>query len=592
MKEPMFYIQKRRPRIGKKELVFTPIVPAIVVFLAFVGLSIWGAIEARSVVRENLTRIRDRNIVQAQTAIQDRLRTYEDILRAGTARLEASSMTRQDWRRFVGVFELEERYPGTQGIGYIEMVDGEQRAVHQERVRADGVLEYKVFPDGERAQLAPIVYLEPVNDKNIRALGYDLYSEVTRRAALDTARDTGETAITDIVNLIQEDVGSRQPGFLMFVPFYVSGQPLETVAQRRIAHRGYVYAPFRAHDLLSQIESADDKSQFSFRVYAGNPTAQGLLYESGPFEAVSEGSLVGAARRDFRVYNRDWTIVGAVDPAIISSFERTRPTNVLWAGGLFSVFVAGFLYLLLLNRSRSVAQKEQRQIQEAKDELLALASHQLRTPATGVKQFIGLLRDGYGGELSVEQKEYVNKAYASNERQLATINEMLLVAKADSGNFKTMPTRFDVVTLVDEILEEQASVIRGREQKLRISTPKNKVYIMADERYIRMTVENMISNATKYTPEGGAIEVVVRRDSDHVTVAVKDTGVGVSEHDRHMLFQKFSRIPNELTNKVTGSGIGLYLAKKIVELHGGTISFERRTGGGSICAITLPMREN
>lgn len=590
----MFYIQKRRPHVGKRDLALTPVVPALVVFAAFAGLTIWGAVEARSVVRENLARIRDRNIVQMELAIQDRLRTYEDILRAGTVMFDVSaSVSRSEWQRFVSEFELKERYPGIQGVGYAERVDSEDLATHQDAVRADDLPGYAVRPHGERPLYMPIVYIEPMDEQNAKALGFDMYSERVRHEAMELARASGDTTITDTVTLVQEDnnPAGRQPGFLMYSPFYYAGLLLDTAGQRRAAHRGYVYAPFRAHDLLGQIKSADEQ-HFSFKIYAGDIKPETLLYAEDSYEHVAANDLVGSASHRFRVYNREWTVVGVVDPEIISSLERTRPMNLLWSGALFSVFVAGFLYLLLLNRSRNIAQREQREIQEAKDELLALASHQLRTPATGVKQYIGLLRDGYGGELTQEQQEFVEKAYASNERQLATINEMLLVARADAGNFKTIPSRFDIVTMVDEILEEQASVIRGRDQELRITAPKQKVFVHADERYIRMALENLISNATKYTPEGGKIGVRIIRRGSQVSVGVEDSGVGVPEKDRKMLFQKFSRIPNELTNKVSGSGIGLYLAKKIVEFHEGTVAFEPRKGGGSVFTVTLPIREN
>ena len=105
-----------------------------------------------------------------------------------------------------------------------------------------------------------------------------------------------------------------------------------------------------------------------------------------------------------------------------------------------------------------------------------------------------------------------------------------------------------------------------------------------------MSMENIVSNATKYTPEHGTITISIRADMMVAKVTVTDTGVGVSKKDMPLLFEKFSRIPNELTNKVTGSGIGLYLAKKIVLAHRGTISFISREGIGSRCEIKLPIK--
>jgi signal transduction histidine kinase len=215
-------------------------------------------------------------------------------------------------------------------------------------------------------------------------------------------------------------------------------------------------------------------------------------------------------------------------------------------------------------------QNEQAEVQSAKDELLALASHQLRTPATGVKQYIGLLREGYAGELSEEQRTYLDKAYASNERQLGTINEMLVVAKADTGHLELTKEAVDVNQMMRDIVEESDTHIKSRDHNFKLYLTESPVYCFADRAYLRMALENIASNANKYTPDGGTITVTVLRKKTNVHIVVRDTGVGVSKKDFPMLFEKFARIPNELTRKVGGSGIGLYLAKKIVDEHRGS----------------------
>jgi signal transduction histidine kinase len=202
-----------------------------------------------------------------------------------------------------------------------------------------------------------------------------------------------------------------------------------------------------------------------------------------------------------------------------------------------------------------------------------------------------MLREGYAGKLSKEQVRYLDKAYASNERQLSTINEMLFVARADAGNIELIRERFDLTSLIRDTLEEQSNAIKERRQVLVMKIPEQKLFIYADARYVRMAIENVLSNATKYTPEKGTITVTLKHNKQDAQLIIKDTGVGVSKKDYELLFQKFARIPNELTNKVTGSGIGLYLARKVVEAHNGSISFTSEVGKGSTCTIKLPIRK-
>ncbi|MEO7823728.1 MAG: ATP-binding protein [Gemmatimonadaceae bacterium] len=226
-------------------------------------------------------------------------------------------------------------------------------------------------------------------------------------------------------------------------------------------------------------------------------------------------------------------------------------------------------------------------LDRAKDEFIGLASHQLRTPATAVKNFIGLLKEGYAGELTEEQRTYIDQAWESNEQQLEIVDSLLTVARSDSGMISLKRQRIDLHSLVKGIVEQQKPTLVERRQTCRLYVPHSPVYAVADAEYLTMSIENLLSNASKYTRPGGRILIAVLGTDGSACIAVRDNGVGIAPGDISRLFGKFSRIDNELSTQVGGNGIGLYLARRIIDLHEGRIDVESRPGQGTTFTIRL-----
>jgi signal transduction histidine kinase len=231
------------------------------------------------------------------------------------------------------------------------------------------------------------------------------------------------------------------------------------------------------------------------------------------------------------------------------------------------------------------------ELDKVKSEFVALASHQLRTPATGVKANLGMLVEGYCGELNDEQLEVLADAYASNERELAVIDDMLAVARVEAGQLVIHRTSTDLGELLRSVLAEQRSVISARSQTVSLQLPPQPIIIAADPDRLRMVFENLVSNASKYSFTGSSIAVIVEREARTVRVRVSDSGVGIDEKDLHKLYKKFSRIDNPLSRSVSGTGLGLYLAYEIVRLHGGVITAESAPGQGTTFLVRLPVEE-
>jgi len=230
-------------------------------------------------------------------------------------------------------------------------------------------------------------------------------------------------------------------------------------------------------------------------------------------------------------------------------------------------------------------------INRTKEEFVALASHQLRTPATAVKQYVGMVLQGYAGDISELQTEMLTKAFDSNQRQIEIINQILNAARADTGKLVMTLAPLDVGALVQGITDELRAPLESRSHKLVVSLPKQHEVLLADTGYLRMAIENLISNADKYTPAGGTITVSLREAKGKLHLAVKDTGVGIRKADFTKLFVKFSRVQNPLSVQAGGSGIGLYLAGEIVRLHGGVVKVVSKPGQGTTFTIILPMEK-
>jgi len=248
---------------------------------------------ASLLVKSNHENIAEQSFVdncdEVKTKIADRLDDHVRILRAGVAFFNASDLvTREKWRIFTQTQLLEKQLPGIQGIGFSPMVRRAELPRHIQEMRRDSFPGYRVRPDGEREIYAPVTYLEPFSGRNLAALGYDVFSEPVRRAALEEARDTGSAALTGKIVLVQETDSDIQAGTLMYMPVYRKGMPVETVEQRRAAIYGWVSSPHRMNDLMQGIlgnRNLEKEKRIHFQIFDGAQTSpQALLYENHPAE--------------------------------------------------------------------------------------------------------------------------------------------------------------------------------------------------------------------------------------------------------------------------------------------------------------------
>lgn len=232
---------------------------------------------------------------------------------------------------------------------------------------------------------------------------------------------------------------------------------------------------------------------------------------------------------------------------------------------------------------------EERMLDESKNEFVSLASHQLRTPATVVKQYLGMLLDGYAGELTGKQRLYLKTASDTNERQIAIVNNLLDVAQLESGKIHLTLVKVDLVALTAELIQEFKPRAESKQQTLRLVSRHKHLYGLADSYHLRAVLENIIDNALRYTTINKPVTIHITKESNMAVISVTDRGVGIAPENLSKLFKKFSRIEHPSTFQEEGAGLGLYWSMKVMALHGGKIEVKSVFGKGSTFKVILPL---
>jgi signal transduction histidine kinase len=226
-----------------------------------------------------------------------------------------------------------------------------------------------------------------------------------------------------------------------------------------------------------------------------------------------------------------------------------------------------------------------------KSEFLANMSHELRTPLNAIIGFSEVLLDKMFGEVNAKQLDYLKDIHESGRHLLSLINDILDLSKIEAGRMDLEISSFDMPAALSNAM----TLVRERAQRhgiaLSLDVDKRLGAFQADERKFKQIVVNLLSNAVKFTPDGGRIDVSAKKYDGKVEVAVRDTGIGIAPEDHAAVFEEFKQVGRDYTKKAEGTGLGLALTKRFVELHGGEIRLESALGKGSTFTITLPVHQ-
>ncbi len=370
-----------------RQLRSYPYLPAYLTLLLALGataVSAWVASnsaheKALSIVRSDAASLRD--------SVTEVMRGYGQVLRSSAGYVNASGPpTRERWHTFFRSLELDRHFPGIQGLGYVEVIPKDHIQNHVLEQRRRGRSEYVWGPPGERELYTSIIYLEPEDWRNLRAVGFDMYSEPVRRRAMQAARDMAAPVLTDVVTLVQETADSVQPGGLLYYPLYAGGFPPATVEDRRARLTGFVYGAFRLRDFVSRSfrDHAAVLERQHVQVFAnGSDGKRRKIYDSSPGETettrssasnTSQSALTFETQAD--VAGQSWAVQVAPRKALGLQLDWSRPWMVLISGVIISLLIAAISASLTMARERSMA-SEQRLAQEVEERRLAQERAQL-----------------------------------------------------------------------------------------------------------------------------------------------------------------------------------------------------------------------
>lgn len=577
-----------------------PWIPYIILAIALSITVIATLYVARSTYERD--RLRFLNAVSlTRNNINNRLETYITLLR-GSAGLFAAqpNVTEEEFHDYVDRIRLKLNYPGIQGIGYSVIVPEEEKDSFIAGVQAEGRTSFQIFPDRPSPLYNAILYLEPEDERNQAAIGYDMSSEPIRRNAMEKARDSGLPTASGKVTLVQETNEKKQAGFLIYVPVYEDGVVPASEAERREKLIGYVYSPFRVDDLLTGIVGNQAMEIIAYQVYDGKDLkSENLLHDSKTLTLQPTQSYEPrfTAIRDVGVAGKTWTVVFSNHPSFDNASQQNLAPFILGVG----LVISGLLFFL--SRSQFVARKNaelyankllhsQKELEKAigmRDTFISVASHELKTPVTSLKVYAEVLQRKFMKNNQTEASQNMKKMNAQINKLTTLILDLLDVTRIQTGKLAFQKEIFDLGEVVKESI---ASTQPLSDTHKIILKGASKLQVIGDRDRIGQVLNNFLTNAIKYSPNADKIIVNIGSSANKAHVSIQDFGIGINESQQKKIFNRFYRVSDKDEQTFPGLGIGLYICFEIIKRHHGTIQVKSTKGRGSTFTFFIPLEQS
>ena len=568
----------------------------------------------------------------ASVAISERMERQVALL-SGAAGLFAAGVDvpERGFEAYVDSIGLATRYPGVLGLGYAARIEGPaERDAFVAAVRRTAASAYRIWPAGDRAFYHPIVYLAPSDRRNRAAIGYDMYSEPVRRAAMLRAATEGVPAVTGRVQLIQETEAVKQPGFILYMPVYEGGRIPIGASQRIQRLNGYVYSPLRAHDFGNAVFVEDEIRSVEVAIYDETVAPANLLYSTGP---VSRADKRFYAETTVRIAGRPWIIATAPN----DSFARGSQRSLAWWTAISGVLTALFLALAAWLQARASlaterARAELRQLNDTLEARVDERTAEVSAAYEGLRkeierrqgaedqvrqmqkmEAVGQLTGGIAhdfnnmlaiiiGSLDMAKRRLTDSVRVSRlidnamegATRAATLTQRLL---AFSRRQPLQPEPVDINRLVAGMSELVRRTI-GESVMLETHLTAGTWGTLVDIGQLENALLNLCVNARDAMPDGGSLTIETAnrhldaayvenipsaKTGDYVMIAVTDSGEGMSADVLAKAFDPF------FTTKEVGKGTGLGLSQVFgfIQQSGGHVEIDSVVGRGTTVRIFL-----
>jgi two-component system, OmpR family, sensor kinase len=565
-----------------------------------------------SSINKDIARFQN-DVTRIDTTINNKLRTYIAMLKSGRGFVETvSEVNRASFRSYVSSLDVRRNYQGLQGIGYAKRVLSYEAEALAQRMEGEGLTNFRVFPQNSaKYDYIAVLYLEPMDERNRRAIGFDVSSEDVRRLTLEKAAASGEPVATGKLFLVVETEEDKQPGFLICLPIYKGDRNPQDVEERKRLLDGYVYGAFRANNFLSEVRDASSAEDISVTIYESEATDENILARTHSF--VPEPGRNFKWQTEVNVAGRKWVVEYKALPDFVAK-SNSGWTSLIFGGGLvFSLLLFGMTYLESFARRKSerftyelkesekekalLFEKEQqaRQFAEdasrAKDEFISVVSHELRTPLNTIAGWARILQ---AEDLAPEMKHQALEKIDKNLRiQTKLVEELLDFSQIITGKGDLNSKLIEVSGVFEAAVADIAVQAREREINIEKENTLNGQKILGDSERLRKALENVLKNAVKFTARNGTVFTEITERNDTIEMKIRDRGRGINPKFLPHIFEGFRQADSSSTRQFGGLGLGLAISRHIIELHGGSIQAESEgEGEGAVFTIKIPVSKD
>lgn len=574
--------------------------------------------------------------------IEGRILSYEQVLSGAKGLFMASeSITREEFKTYVAALKLDLMFPGIQGVGFSVIVPPSKRDDFIKKIRAEGIESFDITPMNMRDFYTSIVYLEPFNERNKRAIGYDMFSEENRREAMQSAIDKNSVAISSKVTLLQEYDNNTQSGFLMYLPIFDKSIKNETLQERREHIKGWVYAPFRINNFMHGLNEYEN-NDFDIEIYDnGVVSKKSLMYDRF---ANNEKSLY-SSDITINVAGRNWTLLIKSTPIFEAKVDLEKANILLLAGAVFSLFLFYIFWQmvnikeyaqkrtqranndLLINKNKlsnlnktlekrvedktkelQIANERQEeyifsleilnlelkkskenalQAAQARSNFISSISHELRTPLNSIINFTDQTIEDFDEmlldkDLQDDTKNYLRRVLANSKHLLQLINDLLEFTKAEAGKIDYTLEKVDINIIMTTAYNNTYSLLNGTDIQFNLKLNQTPLIAMIDSRRFLQILLNLLSNAIKFTKKG-SIELRSFDDANYISIEIEDTGKGIAIEKQKAIFEPFI----QADSNDSGTGLGLGLVQRMCDDMGIEISLNSQEGMGSVFRLNI-----